>query len=69
MEDASWRRYQGGGITEEGSCIRHLEEASWRRHKGGDITSCTRHLEEASEASGRHLGGILETWAPKGLQG
>ena len=37
MEEASWRRHQGGGIKEEASWTRHLEEASWRRHHGGGI--------------------------------
>ena len=36
-----------------------MEEPQWRRHHGGGIR------EEAWEASGRHLGDILE--APGGL--
>ena len=55
MEEASWRRHQGGGI---------MKEASWRRHHGGGRGGCI--MEEASgggimeEASWRKLGfGIL----------
>jgi hypothetical protein len=67
MEEASWRRHHGGGITEEGITE---EETSWRRHRGGGIVeeaSWRRHHRGGrhhggciQNASGRHLGGIWE---------
>ena len=53
MEEASWRRHQGGGI---------MKGASWRRHRGGGIKEASgRHLE-ASWASGRDLDASGDIW-------
>ena len=41
---ASWRKYHGGGTTEEASII---EDASWRRHHRGAITEETFVVEES----------------------
>mgnify|MGYP006130249709 CR=1 FL=1 len=57
MEEAPWRRHQGGGIMEEESCRRHpgdtqeTQEAP-RRHPGD-----TQETQETQEAPRRHPGG------------
>ena len=57
MEEAPWRRHQGGGIMEEESCRRHpgdtqeTQEAP-RRHPGD--------TQETQEAPRRHPGGTQE---------
>ena len=55
MGEKSWKRNHGGGI---------MEEESWRRNHGGGIMK--EEMEEESwEASGKHLGSILEAiWVP-----
>ena len=57
MEEAPWRRHQGGGIMEEESCRRHpgdTQETPRRpkRHPGD--------IQEIQEAPRRHPGGTQE---------
>ena len=70
IEEASWRRHQGGGIREKASGRRHhgggiMEEASWKRHHGGGImeeASWKRHQVSPVGGIWEESGGIWGIW-------
>ena len=65
MEEASWRRRDGGGIMAETSWRRH----HWSRHHG-HLGSIWRYLGDIClEASGRHLEASGGVWRRLGASG